>query len=139
MKTKFIVLISILIILICAIITKNIVSKRLLLYMQEYNVNNGNIKGNVDVNYYLNISNDLEIGANFYGYPVFKNPDLAHDFLLNNYSDIINELKNKCELGDFSSNNVKQYEICLNEGAVTERLRFVSEFFDIYENSYYKS
>lgn len=107
--------------------------------MQEYNVNNGNIKGNVDVNYYLNISNDLEIGANFYGYPVFKNPDLAHDFLLNNYSDIINELKNKCELGDFSSNNVKQYEICLNEGAVTERLRFVSEFFDIYENSYYKS
>ena len=37
----------------------------------------GNIKGSVDIEKYVTISKDFEIGANKDGYAVFKNPEKA--------------------------------------------------------------
>ena len=46
-------------------------------YQQEYIIGKGNIKGEVNKEYFESKAKEFEIGANKYGYAVFKNPEKA--------------------------------------------------------------
>lgn len=53
---------------------KNTVPIPELAYSQEYTAGTGNIKGDVRVEYFESHGKAFEIGANSYGYAVFKDP-----------------------------------------------------------------
>lgn len=59
-------------------------------YSQEYEIVKRNIKGEINILYYNDISNDFEIGANKYGYAVFKNPNKAFKTLKEKYKKVLN-------------------------------------------------
>ncbi len=46
-------------------------------YIKKYIPFTGNIKGNIDVTYYTDLGPEFEIGANWYGYAVFRYPEKA--------------------------------------------------------------
>ena len=54
-------------------------------YSQIYISGDENIKGNVNVNKFGKINIDFDIGANKYGYAVFKNPNKAFKRLKKEY------------------------------------------------------
>ncbi len=110
-------------------------------YTQKYIVNNGNIKGEVDINYFEKISLDFEIGANKYGYAVFKNPNKAFNTFKKKYNKVIKAIKREFKLLPFSNLTYKSYKIYgwqLTNGTEEENKQasFVSSFLDIYENSF---
>lgn len=112
-------------------------------YSREYIIGEENIKGEVDKYYFQNISKDFEIGANEYGYAVFKNPQKALEYLKENYKDGISLIKKEYDLMELTEENYELYGIygCqVTTGNEKEKLeaRFVSEFIDIYENSFAK-
>ena len=77
------IVISILLIILFAIIGRGVLMKSgyiiddNLKYSQIYITGESNIKGNVDINMFGKINIDFDIGANKYGYAVFKNPNKA--------------------------------------------------------------
>ena len=110
-------------------------------YSQEYIAGQGNIKGNVDVSYFKNISDDFDIGANKYGYAVFKNPEKALERLKENYKDGIKLSQSEYDLQDLSQDNYKIYgtygwQVSTGSEKEKEEAGFVSYFMDIYENSF---
>lgn len=110
-------------------------------YSQEYIAGQGNIKGNVDVSYFKNISDDFDIGANKYGYAVFKNPEKALERLKENYKDGIKLIQSEYDLQDLSQDNYKIYgtygwQVSTGSEKEKEEAGFVSYFMDIYENSF---
>ncbi|MEG0368154.1 MAG: helix-turn-helix transcriptional regulator, partial [Coprobacillus sp.] len=109
---------------------------------QVYIAGEGNIKGEVDVDYFGKIDLALDIGANQFGYAVFKNPQKAMDYLKTNYAQGINAIQKEYKLL-FPLNNFtyQQYGIYgwqLTTGTEEEmkQASFVSSFIDIYENSF---
>ena len=109
--------------------------------IRAYSPNGSNIKGAVDAEYFSNISGDFEIGANIYGYAVFKNPDKAYKTLLKMYADGIELIKKEYSLPDISKSEYSSYLIYgwqVTTGSIEqqEQARFVAQFLDIYENSY---
>lgn len=110
-------------------------------YSQIYISGDGNIKGNVDVNKFGKINIDFDIGANKYGYAVFKNPNKALKRLKHDYSKgikLIQKEFNLLPLNNFTYKNYKTYGWQVTTGTVEEKeqARFVSSFMDIYENSF---
>lgn len=110
-------------------------------YSQKYVPETGNIKGNVDLDYFEKISLDFEIGANKYGDAVFKNPSKAFKTLKKEYSEGINAIKREFNLLPFSIFTYKSYKTYgwqLTDGTTKEKeqAHFVSSFLDIYENSF---
>lgn len=110
-------------------------------FTQFYIPYTGNIKGEVDVKKYIDISPDFAIGANQYGYAVFINPDKAFARLLKDYKKGINLIKKEFNLPKLSKNNFTRYEIYgaqVTTGSAEEKreARFVSSILDIYENSF---
>lgn len=108
---------------------------------QEYIVGTGNIKGNVDVDKYLKIDQRFEIGADKEGVAVFKDPHKAYQALTEKYSDGIKLIQKEFDLEDLSESSYEFYKIYggqVETGTPEEkdRARFVSGFFDIYENSF---
>jgi len=69
-----IIIISIVSCSVIASILYNIESRASFKYSQEYIVGQGNIKGEVDIEYFSNRGKDFGIVANKNGYAVFKNP-----------------------------------------------------------------
>ena len=111
-------------------------------YTQEYIIGKSNIKGEVDVEKYSNISKDFEIGANKDGYAVFKEPHKAFGYLEQNYKNGINLIKKQFNLRNLSNKNYEKYKVYgwqvtydISDGQMYEAF-FVSEFLDIYENSF---
>ena len=111
-------------------------------YTQEYVIGKSNIKGEVDVKKYSNISKDLEIGANKEGYAVFKDPHKAFKYVKENYKIGIRLIKKQFYLGDLSNKNYKEYKTYgsqvtydISEGQMYQAF-FISDFLDIYENSF---
>ena len=111
-------------------------------YTQEYIIGKSNIKGEVDVEKYSNISKDLEIGANKEGYAVFKDPHKAFKYVKENYKIGIRLIKKQFYLGDLSNKNYKEYKTYgsqvtydISEGQMYQAF-FISDFLDIYENSF---
>lgn len=112
-------------------------------YTQEYNSKTGNIKGNVDKLDLLKYSENFEIGANKYGYAVFKNPDLAFKDIFKLFPNGINAIKKEYNLSKLTKRNFKSYKIYAsqlsesNENEKNEAV-IVGKILDIYENSFEK-
>lgn len=110
-------------------------------YSQIYISETGNIKGNVDVNRFGKINIDFDIGANKYGYAVFKNPNKAFKRLKKDYFKgikLIQKEFNLLPLTNFTYKKYKTYGWQVTTGTDDEReqARFVASFLDIYENSF---
>jgi len=108
---KKIVLISIFIIIITLLIICN--EKAInpeLKYSQEYIVGKENIKGEVDVTYFTEKNKDFDIGANKYGYAVFKNPNKAFISLKKQYKKGINLIQKEFNLFPLSAFNYNKYK-----------------------------
>ena len=137
------IFIIILVIIIIMILTRIILIKcgyimdNNLKYSQVYIVNEGNIKGNVDINSFGRIN----IGANKYGEAVFKNPDKAMKRLKKDYKQGIKLIQKEYHLLPLSNFNYKSYgiygwQVTNGTKEEQEQARFVSRFMDIYENSF---
>ncbi len=112
-------------------------------YTQEYVAGQGNIKGSVDIDFYSEIDERFSIGANKDGYAVFKDPDAAYKALLEKYSDGIKLIQNEFGLDELNKYNYfmyKAYGWQTTTGTAEEKkqAKFISGFFDIYEDSYLK-
>ena len=137
------IVLAIIIVILCIISSILLLGKKdnnELNYCQEYIAGRTNIKGNVDVKRFENISRDFEIGANKLGYAVFKTPDKAMLTLKRNYSVGIKVIKDEFKLNDLNNQTVeeyKEYGTQITKGTKEEKKQaaFVSEFLDIYENS----
>lgn len=110
-------------------------------YSQIYIAEESNIKGNVDINKFGKINIDFDIGANKYGYAVFKNPNKALKTLKKEYSKgikLIQKEFNLLPLTNFNYKNYKTYgwQVTTGTDEEKEQARFVSSFMDIYENSF---
>lgn len=110
-------------------------------YTQIYIQNEGNIKGNVDINKFGKIDKDFDIGANKYGMAVFKNPKEAFKTLKKKYKNgikLIQKEFNLPPLSNFTYKGYKTYGWQVTKGSKKdkEQARFVSSFLDIYENSF---
>ena len=111
-------------------------------YTQEYVIGESNIKGEVDIKSYSDISKDFEIGANEDGYAVFKDPKKAFDRLLKDYNLGIKLIKKQHDLGKLTYKNYNHYKkygsyVTYNtsDNEMAQAL-FVYGFLDIYENSF---
>lgn len=110
-------------------------------YSQVYISGESNVKGNVDINKYEKINIDFDIGANKYGYAVFKNPNKALKTLKRDYSKAIKLIQrefNLLPLTNFNCNSYKIYgwQVTTGTDEEKEQARFISSFMDIYENSF---
>ena len=108
---------------------------------QEYKAGTGNIKGDVDVEKYLKIDQRFEIGADKDGMAVFKDPHKAYQALIEKYSDGISLIQKEFDLEDLSESSYQAYktyggQVETGTSEEKEKARFVSGFFDIYENSF---
>ena len=111
-------------------------------YSQEYIAGTGNIKGNVDTKYFTDKSADFKIGANRYGFAVFKNPDAAFAKFETNYKAGIELIRKEFKLEPFSQTNYKKYALygwqtTTGTKEEQEQASFVSSFLDIYEDSFH--
>ncbi len=110
-------------------------------YTQIYVAGEDNIKGSVDINRFGKISIAFDIGANKYGYAVFKNPKKAFKTLKKDYKDGIKLIQKEFNLLPLSNFNYKDYktfgwQVTTGTNKQKEQARFVSSFMDIYENSF---
>ena len=144
MKKSLLIISLILIIVIVfgfIIVNKNLSPDYRLKYSQEYEIGKGNIKGGVDILYLTSKSKDFDIGANKYGYAVFKDPDKAFKTLKQKYKKGIKLIQKEFKLMPISKFNYGEYktygcQVTNGNLEIKEQSRFVSEFMDIYENSY---
>lgn len=112
-------------------------------YSQEYIVGQHNIMGNIDTSYFSSRGKELEIGANKYGYAVFKNPTEAFKKLKNDYKDGLALIEKEFNLIPINRLNYKSYktygwQVTTGSKEEREQARFVTLFMDIYENSFNK-
>lgn len=106
-------------------------------YVQEYVPGQAGIVGNVDKGRFECISEDFAIGADQYGRAVFKDPHRAFNTFETLYAEAIDLIREAHDLPTLSKNNFDLYKTYSwqTEG---EKTGFVSNFLDIYENSFEK-
>ena len=119
------------------------VHKQSLQYCQEYVLGQAGIMGNVDVQEYVDIHEDFAIGANKYGYAVFKEPEKALNTLKELYPNAIALIQSEFSLADLTTDTCQQYklygaQIVTGTPEEQEQAHFISKFLDIYENSYFE-
>ena len=112
-------------------------------YQQEYIIGKENIKGEVNKEYFESKAKEFEIGANKYGYAVFKNPEKAFRKLKKDYKKGINLIQKENHLLPLTNFNYEKYgnygwQVTTGTKIEQEQARFVSSFLDIYENSFKK-
>lgn len=110
-------------------------------YVKEYVTGQGNIIGTVDKDYYAKINDAFEIGASENGYAVFKDPDAAFKTLKEMYSKGIEVIQNEFNLSKLSQKNYIDYktygwQVTTGSAEEKEQAQFVSNFLDVYENSF---
>lgn len=110
-------------------------------YTQEYIIGESNIIGTVNVDRFKERSIDFDIGANKYGYAVFKNPEQAFKTLKKDYDKgikLIQKEFNLLPLNNFTYKDYKTYGWQVTTGTEEEKeqARFVTSFMDIYEDSF---
>lgn len=115
----------------------------MLQYCQEYVLGQAGIVGNVDVQEYVDIHEDFAIGANKYGFAVFKEPEKALNTLKELYPNAIALIQSEFGLADLTTDTCQQYklygaQIVTGTPEEQEQARFISKFLDIYENSYFE-
>ena len=107
----------------------------------RYNINKEDIKGNVDINFFGYENIDFDIGANKYGYAVFKNPKKAFKTLKKEYSDGIKIIQKEFKLPPLNNFTYKSYktygwQVTTGTPSLKKEAKFVTLFLDIYENSF---
>ncbi len=110
-------------------------------WVQEYVPGAEGIRGSVNTEKFESISEDFAIGADQYGRAVFKDPHKAFDTLLLLYADGIDLIQKEFHLPPLSHATIDLYgtygwQTTTNSSAADAS--FVSDFFDIYENSFTK-
>ena len=137
--------------LILLIISFTMIGRNLLIksgYMIDNNlrysklyIEDNDIIGDVDVNYFGKINIDFEVGANKYGVAVFKNPQKAFKTLKKDYKKGLKLIQKEFNLLPLSNFNYKSYatygwQTTTGSKEEQEQARFISAFMDIYENSF---
>jgi hypothetical protein len=89
-------------------------------------------------------SGPYAIGANAKGMPVFKDPDKAFTQAVKDYADGFDAIRREFKLPPVNKSNYPLYNTYgwqLTTGSDEEKRqgRIISQFFDIYENSFKKS
>lgn len=97
--------------------------------------------GDVDIIKFGEMNLDFDIGANKYGKAVFKNPDKALKRLKTDYAEGIALIKKEYHLlplNDFTYKSYKTYgwQTATGDSEQKAQARFVTQFLDIYENSF---
>lgn len=148
-KTKrkiLIIVTSILITVLISFTIKTILVKQGFMYDDDLKyskmyLKEENVKGDVDINEFGKININFDIGANKYGYAVFKNPKKAFQTLKENYKEGISQIQKEfvhLPLTNFTYKAYKTYGWQVTSG--TEKAKkeaiFVTKFLDIYENSF---
>ena len=110
-------------------------------YVQEYVAGQGNCRGNVNTADFLERDERFAIGATKDGVAVFKDPQAAFQALLETCSDGLALIQTEMDLEPVSQKNYSMYKMYgaqVTTGSEEEQAqaRFVSGFFDIYENSF---
>lgn len=110
-------------------------------YTQEYTPGEGNIQGDVDVDFFESADSRFAIGADKDGKAVFKDPEKAFEALKEKYADGIELIREQYGLAPLSQSNYKDYSVLdVESSAGTKEQRvqanFVTSFMDIYENSF---
>lgn len=110
-------------------------------YTQVYIADYSNVKGNVDVDKFGKISVDYDIGANRYGNAVFKDPKKAIKRLKINNAAGIKAVQNEYHLSSLNMFNFRIYgtygwQITNGTEEEKEQAAFITQFMDIYENSF---
>ena len=113
-------------------------------YSRVYISGEDGIKGDVDINYFAKKHIDFVIGANKYGYAVFKNPSKALNRLKKDYSKGIKLIQKEFKLQPLTRFNYIDYktygwQVTTGTEEEKEQASFVTVFMDIYENSFYSS
>ncbi len=109
--------------------------------VQEYTPGHGNIKGNVDTADFYERDARFEIGATKDGYAVFKSPYDAYTALTEKYSDGLELIRSEFDLEPITRSEYDLYkaygwQVAAGSAEAQEQARFVTSFFDIYENSF---
>ena len=110
-----------------------------LAYMQVYYPLLEEVRGNVDIEYFISRSMDFDIGANRLGYAVFKNPRLAFKTFKKDYAEEIKVVQKEFNLGTFNIFNLDGYKNLARQSTkrdIYPDIKFISSFLDIYENSF---
>lgn len=141
MKKRIIIISIFLVLIVSFIFIKTNGSTNEFGYSQEYVVGKGNIKGEVDVNRFESKGKEFEIGANKYGYAVFKNPTKAFEKLKKDYKKGIELIQKEYNLRTLSQSNYEKYkhygwQVTTGTNEEQEQARFITSFMDIYENSF---
>ncbi len=110
-------------------------------WVQEYTPGAEGIAGNVDTEKYTSISPDFAIGANKLGIAVFKNPHNAFMMMTSLYADAIAAIQREFDLPPLSERDYEAYktygwQITADSVKLQQQARFITQFFDIYENSF---
>jgi len=110
-------------------------------WVNEYVIGSDNVKGAVDI-YQFGDNEAYKIGANKYGFAVFKNPNQAFEQMKKDYEEGIEAIKEEYKLNTLSKINFMDYANygwqLPNKYSEEEinQARKVSAFLDIYENSF---
>ena len=110
-------------------------------YVQEYVIGAKNNKGEVCKECYLRINKNYDIGANKYGYAVFKNPKKAFNQLKKDNKKGLKLISKEFSLLPLSKFNYEKYgnygcQVTTGTDEEKKQARFVCIFMDIYENSF---
>lgn len=110
-------------------------------YTKLYLPEEEGIKGAVDYKRFAKISLDFEIGANKYGIAVFKDPNKALKRLKKDYKKSLKLIQKEFGLLPLNIFNYRHYktygwQVTTGTKEEQEKARFISSFFDIYENSF---
>lgn len=137
---SILLLIAIIILSKCILIKYGYVMSDNLKYSKMY-INKEDIKGNVDINFFGYENIDFDIGANKYGYAVFKNPKKAFKTLKKEYSDGIKIIQKEFKLPPLNNFTYKSYktygwQVTTGTPSLKKEAKFVTLFLDIYENSF---
>ncbi|MBR4206820.1 MAG: hypothetical protein IKQ92_15200 [Clostridia bacterium] len=112
-------------------------------WTQEYVPGTGNIRGNVNTEYFSSLGRDYEIGADKYGVAVFKNPGKALSALKSEHAQGIRLIREANDLPPFSrvqrvlrSYRKLGFQTTGGSDAENEEIRAVARVIDIYLNSF---
>lgn len=145
MKNKKIVIAIIIIVMTITLLLiynyYNLKPSNSLRWTQEYVAGKGNIKGDVDVNIF-GTNPVYGIGANKDGYAVFKNPTEAFVQMKKDCVKGLKAIQQEFYFAPISNRNFDRYkaygwQLNSNEDEeVRQQALFVTQFLDIYENSF---
>lgn len=113
-------------------------------WVQEYIPGTDGIQGEVNKAEYLRISQDFAIGADRYGYAVFKDPNKAFYTFKKLYAEGIDAIREQYHLDPITVRDYEFYKVYgwqTNVGSedAIEQAKFVTRFLDVFENSFEES